>query len=101
MTALVTGAAGFIGHRLLQPGDRGLVRDVAAMPGAMCGDLLDPASLASACEDIEAIFHCAGYAHAFTSSDPDAHWRINLEGTRNLLGAAGAAGVKHSSFYQV
>lgn len=98
MTALITGATGFIGRRLLQPGDRGLVRDVATMPGAMRGDLLDPASLASACEDIEAIFHCAGYAHAFTSSDPDAHWRINFEGTRNLLRAAGAAGVKRFIF---
>jgi nucleoside-diphosphate-sugar epimerase len=33
-------------------------------------------------------------AHAFASTDPDAHWRINFEGTRNLLEAAGQAGVK-------
>ncbi len=95
---MITGATGFIGHRLLQSGDRGLVGDAAAIPGTMRGDLLDPASLASACEDIEAIFHCAGYAHAFTSSDPEAHWRINFEGTRNLLAAAGAAGVKRFVF---
>ena len=77
MTTLITGATGFIGHRLLQPGDRALARDGTKMPDAVRGDLLDPASLAAACRGIETVFHCAGYAHAFASSDPDAHWRIN------------------------
>jgi nucleoside-diphosphate-sugar epimerase len=67
-------------------------------PGAVRGDLLAPASLRVACEGIERIFHCAGYAHAFTSSDPDAHRRINFEGTRNLLAAAGEAGVRRFVF---
>ncbi|MBS3934735.1 MAG: NAD-dependent epimerase/dehydratase family protein [Sulfuritalea sp.] len=58
----------------------------------------DPASLALACAGIETVFHCAGYAHAFTSSDPDAHWRINFEGARNLVNAAGAAGVRRFVF---
>lgn len=98
MTALVSGSTGFIGHRLLQSGDRGLVRGPVAMPGAVRGDLLDPSSLAAACDGIETVFHCASYAHAFPSSDPDAHWRINFEGTRNLLSAAGKAGVKRFIF---
>jgi len=98
MTTLITGATGFIGRRLLQPGDRALVRDGAAIPGAVPGDLLEPTSLDAACEGIETVFHCAGYAHAFASSDPDAHWRINFEGTRNLLAAAGAAGVQRFVF---
>ena len=68
------------------------------MPRIVAGDLLDPASLAVACEGIETVFHCAGYAHAFASSDPDAHWRINFEGTRNLLAAAGGAGVRRFVF---
>lgn len=97
-TALVTGASGFIGHRLLQPGDRALVRAADNMPNSVIGDLLDPASLVAACNGIDTVFHCAGYAHAFSSSDPDAHWRINFEGTRNLLQAAGAAGVKRFVF---
>ena len=88
--ALITGATGFIGHRLLQPADRALVRSVGSIQNAVVGDLLDPASLAVACEGIETVFHCAGYAHAFASSDPDVHWRINFEGTRNLVKAAGA-----------
>jgi len=98
MTALVTGATGFIGARLLKAGDRALVRNATAVPGAVVGDLLDFKLLAAACKDIETIFHCAGYAHAFSSSDPDAHWRINFEGTRNLLLAAGEAGVKRFVF---
>ncbi len=94
MTALVTGATGFIGRRLLGPGARALVRAAGALPGAVVGDLDDPASLRAACEGIDSIFHCAGYAHAFSSSDPKAHWRINFEGTRNLLEAAAGAGVR-------
>jgi len=96
--SLITGATGFIGRRLLQAGDRALVRVGAALPGAVHGDLLDPTSLVSACAGIETVFHCAGYAHAFSSSDPDAHWRINFEGTRNLVNAAGEAGVKRFVF---
>ncbi len=98
MSVLITGASGFIGHRLLQFGDHGLFRDGVARSGAVRGDLLDPASLATACKGIETVFHCAGYAHAFSSSDPDAHWRINFEGTRNLASVAGEAGVKRFVF---
>lgn len=74
------------------------MRGAASLPGTVAGDLLDPASLAVACEGIETVFHCAGYAHAFASSDPDAHWRINFEGTGNLLAAAGGAGVRRFVF---
>lgn len=98
MTSLVTGANGFIGRWLIRPNDRSLLRQVSSQPNAVYGDLLDPISLAAACEGCETIFHCAGYAHAFTSSDPNAHWRINFEGTRNLLMAAGNAGVKRFVF---
>lgn len=98
MKVLVSGSAGFIGRRLLQPGDHALARDGAKMSGAVRGDLLDPASLATACKGIETVFHCAGYAHAFASSDPNAHWRINFEGTRNLVSAAGEMGVKRFVF---
>lgn len=98
MRTLVTGSTGFIGRRLLQPGDRALRRAVDNFPNAVVGDLLNPASLALACTGIETVFHCAGYAHAFSSSDPNKHWRINFEGTRNLLSAAGNAGVKRFVF---
>lgn len=97
-TTLVTGASGFIGQRLLRPCDRALVRAACQVPNAVVGDILNPASLVAACQGVDTVFHCAGYAHAFASSDPDAHWRINHEGTRNLLTAAGEAGVRRFVF---
>jgi len=79
-------------------GDRALVRQSAGVHGEVVGELLDPQSLQVACESIDTVFHCAGYAHAFASADPDAHWRINFEGTRNLVEAAGQAGVQRFVF---
>jgi len=96
--SLVTGATGFIGRRLLEEGDRALVRHAGAMPGGVTGDLLAPESLTTACIGVDCVLHCAGYAHAFASSDPDVHWRINFEGTRNLLKAAGEAGAHRFVF---
>lgn len=101
---LITGSSGFIGRRLrnalAESGTRCrlLVRNAASMPDVLVGDLLQPDSLPGACSGIDCVFHCAGYAHAFTSSDPDAHWRINFEGTRNLVEAAGRAGIRRFVF---
>lgn len=92
-TALITGATGFIGRRMLRPGERALVRG-SDLPDTVAGDLLDLRSLEAACSDMTTVFHCAGYAHAFTTSDPEVHWRVNFEGTRNLVTAAGEAGVR-------
>lgn len=95
---LVTGASGFIGRCFRQPEHRGLVRGSKYFHHDVSGHLLDPASLVRACDGVETVFHCAGYAHAYSSSDPDAHWRINYEGTTNLLSAAVAAGVRKFIF---
>jgi nucleoside-diphosphate-sugar epimerase len=83
---------------LLRADDRALVRKAYAIPGAVVGDLLDISSLRVACAGIDCVFHCAGYAHAFASSDPEVHWRVNFEGTRNLLDAAVAAGARRFVF---
>lgn len=98
MTTLVTGARGFIGRRLLQAGDRPLVRKPVDLAEEVVGDLLEPATLMAACADVDTVFHCAGYAHAFLSTDPEAHWRINFEGTKFLAEAAGEAGVRRFVF---
>ncbi len=98
MPTLITGAGGFIGGRLRQGGERALVRRPMGQVDEAVGDLLDPLSLAAACEGIDTVFHCAGYAHAFGSTDPENHWRVNFEGTRNLVEAAGQAGVRRFVF---
>ena len=88
---LISGATGLIGRRLLadlranRRYCRALSRTVVSDRDFLAVDLADKSALAAACDGIECVFHCAGYAHAFASSDPDANWRINFEGTRNLL----------------
>lgn len=102
---LITGASGFIGGRLLATlgADPGVEPRVLTRGGASCsivfkGELLEPATLYQVCEGVLSVFHCAGYAHAHSASDPALHWRINYEGTRNLVAAAGAAGVRRFVF---
>jgi UDP-glucose 4-epimerase len=98
VTALVVGATGFIGRRLITPADIAFVRKPSGYHNEIIGDLLAADTLKRACQSVDTVFHCAGYAHAFTSSDPDTHWRINYEGTRNLIQAAGDAGVRRFIF---
>jgi UDP-glucose 4-epimerase len=97
--ALVTGANGFIGRRLCGDNHIGMIRELPNMDGFIQGDLLDLDSLVSACKGIDVIYHCAGYAHAFKKSDPLIHWKVNFEGTKNLLHAAVICGVKKFIFF--
>jgi UDP-glucose 4-epimerase len=98
VTALVVGASGFIGRRLLTQGDRAMVRQSSGYKNEIIGDLLATETLYKACDGVDTVFHCAGYAHAFSSADPDIHWRVNYLGTRNLIQAAGEAGVRRFVF---
>jgi len=106
--SLVTGASGFIGGKLVrclrqhdQP-IRILVRHRNSFsPDVVIADLSDNKRLKEACSGIDRVFHCAGYAHAFTtrsSEDARLHWQVNFEGTRNLVEAAGKAGVQRFIF---
>ena len=95
---LIVGANGFVGKRLLKPSDRALVRKSASLPNEVIGDLLDPASLKTACKGIGTVFHCAGHAHDNSPSNNDINWKINFEGTRNLVNAAGLSGVQNFVF---
>ena len=110
MNVLVTGATGFTGGHLAQHlinrGDTvgALVRpksrkrfDASPLPSkgvtAFAGDLLDASSIARAVENVDVVYHIAAtYREA---GQPDSAYRaINVDGTRNLLEAAKAAGVK-------
>ena len=56
------------------------------------GDLTDGASLASACDGIDIVYHIA--ATYRTAGQPDATYRqVNVDGTRTLVNAAQRAGV--------
>lgn len=99
---LVSGAKGFVGSRLVKAldvsGNRvsGLVRKGGGKADFV-GDLADLQSLHLACVGVKTVFHCAGYAHAFTSlghDDVNKHWAINFEGTHNLAEVAGRSGVR-------
>jgi dihydroflavonol-4-reductase len=104
--ALVTGATGFIGanlvRELLSQGYqvRALVRpasDRRNIEGLKVeialGDLGDKASLASALEGCDVLFHVAA-CYTFWSPNPRGIYEANVAGTGNILAAARAAGVK-------
>lgn len=99
---LVTGGNGLIGsfiiRELLQRGykvkvfrransDLSLLADVLSGVSLCEGDILDISSIHSALTDVEAIVHCAGFI-SFDPGDSDKLFKINVEGTSNLVNAA-------------
>ena len=100
---LVTGATGFLGWHLarvlLERGEavRALVRpgsSVRELPvESVSGDLRDAASLRSAVSGCSSVYHAAA-DYRLWAKDPSELYRSNVDGTRNLLEAARAAGVE-------
>lgn len=104
MTALVTGATGFIGNAiamaLLARGDqvRALVRDVnRAEKVRQCGAELavgcmeDIQTLRHAVQGVDRVYHCAAMVSDWLSHEEIQ--RVNVDGTRNLLSACSQAGI--------
>jgi predicted dehydrogenase/nucleoside-diphosphate-sugar epimerase len=103
--ALVTGAAGYLGRHvttaLFRCGAevRALVRDPSRLPPEVeavahisVGNLVEPGTLASAMSGVELVVHCAAVTRNKVA------WRLhqqsNIDGTRAVLAAARAAGVR-------
>jgi dihydroflavonol-4-reductase len=106
MLTLVTGATGYLGVALVRElraqgrEVRALIRNwdaeqrlVGTGATAVLGDVTRPETLPPALDGVTRVFHLAG-AVGHRASDEERLQRINVEGSRNLLDAAAAAGVE-------
>ena len=108
--ALVTGATGFIGKKLIehllknQFLVRSLIRNqqntlhLPAKIEIIEGDLTKPDTLKGACANIDIVFHLGGYAHAWEEGAKH-HHAINFLGTQHILQEAIGAKVKKFIFF--
>jgi UDP-glucose 4-epimerase len=105
--ALVTGATGFIGRRLVDRlrdegwSVRALLRtpSTGSWDDSVVVDLATGAVPANAVRDVDAVFHLAGKAHAVEAvGESDADYAVNVVGTTALLEAACAEGVEYFVF---
>jgi len=102
---LVTGATGHLGNVLVrQLIDRGESVRALILPGenlsslsgahvdVVVGDILDNNSLAVACKGVNTIFHLASLV-SIEKGKEELLWRVNVDGTKNMIQAALNAGV--------
>lgn len=106
---LVTGGAGFIGANLIRT-LRQTVGDIVVVDNLSIGDrayldgldvelherdIREPGDLASCFSNVDAVIHLAAYGNVVDSiRHPTENFRVNAQGTLNVLEAARAAGVK-------
>ncbi|HEY9642429.1 MAG TPA: SDR family oxidoreductase, partial [Coleofasciculaceae cyanobacterium] len=105
MKAFVAGAAGQTGRRVVQAlvqreiPVRAMVRDLEKarqiLPAGVeliVGDVLKPDKLKEAIGDCTVLISATGAAPSF---DPTGPYKVDFEGTKNLVNAAKAAGIQH------
>src|SRR5581483_1106987 len=85
--ALPAGRAAAAPRRVPRPG--GVAGEVERAPG----DVLDPASLTTACSGCQVVFHAAAF-YDLWAADPDQFYAVNVRGTENVLQAARETGVE-------
>jgi len=110
MKILITGATGYIGYKLAMEAARRnytvhiLVRDLRSplLPThpniiKFKGDITDKASVMAAMANCDKVIHAAAIAK-LSAKDNTIFYSVNVEGTRNMLDAALALGVKKFVF---
>jgi dihydroflavonol-4-reductase len=103
---LLTGASGFLGRNIAASLTRagcdvlGLARGPSRLSelgkigvNVLPGTVLDEDLVSAACRDVDAVIHCAG-AVSMRTRDAALVKRTNVEGTRHVLSAARARGLR-------
>jgi nucleoside-diphosphate-sugar epimerase len=108
MLLALTGSTGFIGQHLVRELPRRgyrlrvLLRRPTSLPtntaSAVIGDIARPQNMSAALQDVDAVIHSAGLAHAMSGVPEDDYRVINTEATINLARAARRAGAKRFIF---
>ncbi|MEA3335105.1 MAG: SDR family oxidoreductase [Chloroflexota bacterium] len=111
MKALVTGATGFVGANVVEALGRAgwqvraLRRNSSSMEALkglayepVVGDVTDPSSLLKAMAGCDAVFHVAGVTADYWSQDTTLLYRVNVDGTRNVVEACLASGIERLVF---
>jgi nucleoside-diphosphate-sugar epimerase len=110
MHIFITGATGYVGNNLAKrlAGEGHIIHALCRSANKQSllthpnikvfeGDITDVASVEAAMKDCEQVYHLAAYARVW-AKDPSTYYKLNVEGTKNVLDAAIKCGIKNVVF---